>query len=142
VVPCPGFDGGYLVCFLSDQQDCLVWCLCLTPDGESCVLAVSGDVLDAMPDARRDALLGMLNPDEIPSIEEVVAASDERDASWEVATASGGICICARSFASFIYRFWIESEILRKLDGYDTTPLTDAERGYWDQYERQQHSGG
>jgi hypothetical protein len=141
-VPCPGFDGGYLVCFLRDQQDCLLWCLCLTRDGESCVLAVPSDVLDAMPYARSDALLGMLESDEIESIEEVVASAAERDASWEVATSSDGICICAPSFAAFIERLWIESEIARKLDGDDMTPLTNEERGYWDHFERLRHIGG
>lgn len=147
LVPCPGFDGGYLVCFLRDQQDCLIWCLCFTRDGESCVLAVPSDVLDAMPDVRCDALLGMLESDEvasiasIASIEEVAAGAAEPDASWEVATSSDGIRTCAPSFAAFIERFWIESEIARKLDD-DATPLTDAERGYWDQFEQQRHSGG
>ena len=136
VVPCPGFDGGYLVCFLRDQQDCLIWCLCLTRDGESCVLALSSDVLDAMPDARRDALLGMLKSDEVDRIEEVVMSATEPDASWEVATSSDGIHICAPSFAACIERLWIESEIQRKLDGDDTTPLTAAEQGYWEQFER------
>lgn len=141
VVPCPGFDGGYLVCFLRDQQDCLIWCLCLTRDGESCVLALSSDVLDAMDDTRRDALLGMLEPEEVERVEEVAAGAAEPDASWELATSSNGIHICAPSFATCIERLWIESEIQQKLDGHDMTPLTDAERGYWEQFEQLRHSG-
>jgi hypothetical protein len=142
VVPCPGFDGGYLVGFLCDQQECVIWCLCLTRDGQSCVVAVPSEVFDAMTDSRRDALLGMLEPEEIEGVEELASGRDERDASWEAATASGGICICALSFASFIYRFWIENEIGWKLNGNDQTPLTDAERGYVEHYAHMRHIAG
>jgi hypothetical protein len=108
-------------------------------------VAVPSEVLDVMPVAHRETLLGYLEPDEIAGIEEVTAVAagrDERDASWEVATASNDICICAPSFPSFIYRFWIENEIGWKLNGDDKTPLTDAERGYVEHYVRQRHIGG
>jgi hypothetical protein len=144
-VPCPGFDGGYLVAFLRDQQDCIVWCLCLTWDGQSCVVAMPSDVLDAIPDIPRDALLGMLEPDQIAGSEEVASTwsgSDEWATSWALATASDGICICAPSFPAFIYRLWIETEIAGKLNGDDQTPLTDAERAYVEHYARQRHIGG
>ncbi len=142
--PCPGFGGGYLVAFLRDQQDCLVWCLCLTRDGESCVVTVPSEVLDTLSNVRCDALLGMLEPDQIDQIsggEEVVSGNDERDASWEAAIASNGICICALSFPAFIYRLWIENEIAGKLYGDDVTPLTDAEQGYLEHYARLREIG-
>lgn len=144
LVPCPGFEDGYLVAFLRDQQDCLLWCLCLTVEGESCVVAVPSEVLDAIPTVLCDALLGMLEPDQIDGSAEAISTwsdSDERDASWEAARASGGICICAPSFPTFIYRFWLETEIALKLNGDDQTPLTDVERGYVDDYVRQKHLG-
>lgn len=142
LVPCPGFDGGYLVGFLREQQDCVIWCLCLTRDGESCVVAVPSEILDAMPDAHSETLLGYLEPDENASLEAVALGSDERDASWEAATARDEICICALSFPAFIYRFWIENDIACKLNGDDKTPLTDAERAYVEHYAQQRHMGG
>ncbi len=146
VVSCPGFDGGYLVAFLRDQQDCIIWCLCFTLDGTSCVVAVPSQVLDAMPDDRSDALLGMREIDQIDGSEEaVVSGSDAlvaRDALWAAATASDGICICAPSFPAFIYRFWTENEIAMKLYGDVETPLTDAERDYLEHYARMRRTDG
>jgi hypothetical protein len=152
LVPCPDFDGGYLVGFLREQQDCVIWCLCLTRDGQSCVVAVPSEVLDAMPVAHSEMLLGYLEPDESACLEEevVAAGSDGRDASGdasgdvstEASTARDEICICAPSFTAFIYRFWIETEIDAKLNGDDKTPLTDAERSYVEHYAHQQHIGG
>lgn len=142
LVPCPGFDGGYLVGFLREQQDCVIWCLCLTWDGQSCVVAVPSEVLDAMPVAHSEMLLGYLEPNEITGIEAVAADHDEQDASLEAAAGRYDICICALSFPSFIHRFWIENEIGWKLNGDDKTPLTDAERDYVEHYARHKHIGG
>lgn len=139
LVPCPGFDGGYLVGFLREQQDCVIWCLCLTRDGESCVVAVPSEILDAMTDIHSETLLGYLEPDENAT---AASDSDERDASWEAATARDEICICSLSFPAFIYRFWIENDIACKLNGDDKTPLTDTERAYVEHYAQQRHSGG
>lgn len=110
-VPCPGFDGGYLVAFLCDQQDCVIWCLCLTVEGASCVVAVPSEVLDAMPDIPRDALLGRLLPDEIDGSEEAVSiwsGSDERDASWRrqrpVTGSASAPSLSPRLFTGFGWR--------------------------------------
>jgi hypothetical protein len=81
-----------------------------------------------MEGTRRDALLGMLKSDEVERALEVAAGAARPDASWEVATSSNGIHICAPSFTTCIERLWIESEIQRKLDN-DMMLLTDAERG-------------
>jgi hypothetical protein len=145
LVPCPGFAGGYLVGFLREQQDCAIWCLCLTRDGQSCVVAMPSEVLDAMPDAHSETLLGNLEPDEIAGVEEaeeMAAGSNERDASWAATTAGDGICICALSFPAFMYRFWIENAICWKLNDDDTTPLTPAERDYVEHYTRLRQVGG
>ncbi len=41
VVPCTGSERGFVVRFLNDQQDVLLWYLYLTRDGEHCVLVSS-----------------------------------------------------------------------------------------------------
>lgn len=38
--PCPGTEGGFVVRFLNDQQDCILWYLYLTRQGGEAVLAV------------------------------------------------------------------------------------------------------
>ncbi|MDE3228517.1 MAG: hypothetical protein KGO05_01450 [Chloroflexota bacterium] len=139
LVPCPCFDGGYLVAFLREQQDCAIWCLCLAEDGESCVVEFPSEALDALPEAQSDALLGYLEPDEIADIEDLVMDSDERAA---LLVAAADIHIGAISFPEFIYRFWIEDEIGLKLIGLDKTPLTDAERRYVEHYARQRPADG
>lgn len=52
--------------------------------------------------------------------------------SEESESAISGIRICADSFDSFIYQFWVENEISMKLIGHDKTPLTEVERQYLD----------
>jgi hypothetical protein len=104
-------------------------------------VVVPSEVLDAMEDTRCDALLGMLESEEVERVEEVAAGAAEPDASWEVATSRNGIHICAPSFAACIERLWIESEIQRKLDN-DMIPLTDTEREYWAQFEHLRHGHG
>ncbi|HLJ81338.1 MAG TPA: hypothetical protein VKT52_07635, partial [Ktedonobacterales bacterium] len=56
------------------------------------------------------------------------------------------IRVCAPSFATFIYRFWLENTVAFKLPSYggsplDDTPLTDVERRYLEHYEQQNTSG-
>ncbi len=45
--PCPGSDDGFVVRFLNDQQDCILWYLYVTRQGTEAVLAVG----DPYPDA-------------------------------------------------------------------------------------------
>lgn len=136
LVRCPEFDGAYLISFLRDQQDCVVWCLCLIPGGQYYVLAVNDDALMTLSELEYDALLGNLEPDEAP--DEIRAAVRRAPSADGVAeTATSGIVICALSFESFIYRFWFENKIGEKIDRFDNTlfaPLTDAEQRYLDHY--------
>jgi hypothetical protein len=37
---------------------------------------------------------------------------------------------CAPGFEAFVYRWWLESTIAMKLNGFDSEPLTEQERRY------------
>lgn len=144
LVQCPGFDDGYLIGFLRDQQDCIIWCLCLTPDGEHCVLALPWEAVLTLPESSFDALFGSLEyakDIEVQTSSVVdVAANADLDVPTDmtsIAADINDICICAHSFDEFIYRFWLEDEIAWKLEGLDQTPLTDVERHYLEHYLRQ-----
>jgi hypothetical protein len=119
ILPCPGSEGGYIVSFLRDQQDCVLWYLYLTPAGEHCVLAFPGDLESFMDDA------------------DDAAAGQDAD----MANVIRHIRVCAPSFEAFIYRFWLENDIWFKLSGDEKSPLTDVERRYLEHY-GQKKAGG
>jgi hypothetical protein len=131
ILVCPGWSEASLIAFLHDQQACLSWCLCLTPEGGEWVLALPVEAVETMSWADCSAFYGML--------EENPHAPTMRMGAPGTTPALDGICICADSFASFIHRFWVEGEISMKLSGSDTTPLTKLEQEYLEQYARQQH---
>jgi hypothetical protein len=109
-VHCPGAEGGYIVRFLNDQQDVLLWYLYLTPGGEECVL-VSPYGLD-------DPAL------QTPTAEQRTAVINNT-------------FICAPSFEAFVYRFWLENAIWFKLDEGGSSPsFTDEEQRYLAHYQR------
>ncbi len=136
LVRCPELDGAYLISFLRDQQDCVVWCLCLIPGGQYYVLAVNDDALMTLSELEYDALLGNLEFDEVTD-EIRAAVRRELSADGVAETARSGIFICAPSFESFIYRLWFENGLGEKIDPFNTTllaPLTDTEQRYLDHY--------
>lgn len=136
LVPCPGFEGGYLIGFLRDQQDCIIWCLCLMPGDEHCIVALPMDTVEALPEYSALALCGDLDIGDVEPVADVAAPSEGGEASTDMASAISDIYVCAPSFESFIFRFWLENEIAWKLTGPDKTPLTDLERRYLDHYRR------
>lgn len=145
IVRCPGFDDGYLICFLRDQQDCLIWCLCLTSDGRNCVLAMSEETTNLLPEYSRDGLYGDLDADEEGDRDDLQQSGGDTEigrTSRDVATALNDVRICAESFGTFIHRFWLEDEIGCKLMGIVQAPLTDEERRYVAHYEGQIRSRG
>ncbi|MCU0443658.1 MAG: hypothetical protein MUE85_01985 [Microscillaceae bacterium] len=88
ITPCPlSNDEGYLIRFLNDQQNVLLWYLYLRFSGEHCVV-VSPIPFDNA-EARQD-----LNDQIILS----------------------NTFFCANSFEEFVYRFWLENEIWFALD--------------------------
>lgn len=112
IVACPGSDGGYIVRFLNDQQDVLLWYLYLTPRGEHCVL-VSPIPLDEVASDNADGNL--------------------TDADRQAVLQS--TYICAPSFAAFVYRFGLENVLWFKLnEGNGQQRLTDEERRYLAHY--------
>lgn len=130
-VRCPGFEKGYLVGFLRDQQDCVIWCLCLTPDGQYCVIAVDDDAAMTLSESDYNALLG----DSDLGDEDAGEAGSQRLSNGdEVEVARSHIFVCAHVFELFIYRFWIEDEIGWKLGGLDKTPPTTEELRYLEHY--------
>lgn len=88
ILPCPGSKTGYIIRFLNDQQDVLLWYLYLTPEGEHCVLVTPLSL---------DELTG-------PEYEEQQAQIAQH------------IFVCAPTFESFIYRFWIENTLWDSLE--------------------------
>jgi hypothetical protein len=92
IVESPVGDGGYIIRFLNDQQDILVWSLYLQPSGEHCVL-VSNFVLDQtdLVDVPQESILKR-------------------------------VAFCAESFESFLYRYWLENTLWNVLvDGQPLT---------------------
>jgi hypothetical protein len=111
IVPSPGTDGGYVIRFLNDQQDVLLWHLYVTREGDRGVL-VSPYPLDEL--ASPDASAGL--------------GEDDRQAII------ANTYLCAPSFEAFIYRFWLENVIWFKVSGGNDTPLTEDERRYLAHY--------
>jgi hypothetical protein len=109
ILPCPGSPEGYIVRFLRDQQDCVMWYLYLTRAGDHRVLAFPGN-LEAFVDAAAQG-----HDEDMPAVVRAIR-------------------VCAPSFAAFIYRFWLENTIWFKLSGDDTRPLTEVERRYVEHY--------
>jgi hypothetical protein len=133
LVRLPGCEDGHLIGFLRDQQDCFVWCLFLTADGQNCVVAVNDDAAMTLTSGDYDALLGNLNEDE----EHAPVEDENRHGADNAEIARRNTFICAESFESFIYRFWIENEIANKINNVDDVPrvaLTEAEQRYLDHY--------
>lgn len=105
IVPCPGSAGRYILRFLNDQQGCLTWYLYMTPRGEHCIL-VSSAFLDSLAD-------------EPFSEEEAIK----------------GTYVCASSFETFLYRFWLENMLWYKLVWYKgQKALTEEEERYLSHY--------
>jgi hypothetical protein len=108
IILCPGSEQGYIVRFLNDQQEVLLWYLYLTPSGEQRVL-VSPFMLDEV------AQQGPMNEQ---------ARQAVIDNTFE----------CAPNFAEFIYRYWLENVIWFKLND-QSAPLTTEEQAYVAHYE-------
>jgi uncharacterized protein (TIGR02996 family) len=105
IVESPAGEGGYLLRFYSDSQDCLHWYLYLSRPKYHCVVASEG----------------LFGGDDW--------AEDDEDIDDE----SGEFWFCAPSFEAFVYRSWIENEIWYALS-HDHDPLTAEEEAYLSHY--------
>ena len=92
IVPCIGDTPGYIIRFLRDQQDVLLWYLYLTPQGEECVFVSAYEFGDGVDE----------NPNDVPD--------DERTA------VIANTFICAPTFEAFVYRFWLENTLWFELN--------------------------
>jgi hypothetical protein len=111
-LPSPVEPGAFLVRFLRDQQDCVLWYLYLRPSGETFVV-YSGFDYEYEFQARADG-------------EETGADLGDRAAiTW-----------CAPSFEEFAGRFWIENRAWHALHGGDVSPLDPLVSGYLSHYAR------
>lgn len=113
--PCPGAEDAFVVRFLNDQQDCILWYLYLTRHGDEAVLAVQ----DPYPDAPSNYLERLVRPDEDGPLTE-----QQRRA------ALANTYACAPSFEAFVYRWSLEASIYMKQHAYDSEPLTKEESRY------------
>jgi hypothetical protein len=111
IVPYPGQGGGYLIRFLTDQQDCLFWYLYLNPTTQGQCVLVSDYWFD---------------------LEEDYKESFHSDPSR-----NGEILLCAPTFEMFLYRYWLESILSEKLESNPPAPLTSEEQRYLEHYKHQ-----
>jgi hypothetical protein len=115
IIPCVGVEKGqaYLIRFLNDQQDVLIWYLFLTPRGDQRVVVTPFEFGEAENE----------DPDDVP---------EKKRTSIIAQTV-----VCAPSFEAFVYRFWLENNIWFKLNAGDGEgKLTDEERRYLAHYGR------
>lgn len=119
--PLPGSDG-YIVRFMNDQQDCVLWYLYLTPSGEEAVLAA----VDPYPAGPSAYLERLVRPDED---DDPLTESQQR-------AVLANVYVCAPSFEAFLYRWWRETTIYMKLNGFDPAALSEDERRYLAHYEQ------
>jgi hypothetical protein len=117
--PCPDSEGGFVVRFLNDQQDCILWYLYVTRQGTEAVLAVG----DPYPDAPSPYLERLVRPDD----DGPLTAEQRRSVLAHTYA-------CAPSFEAFVYRWWLEATIYMKLNGFDSEMLTEEERRYLAHY--------
>jgi hypothetical protein len=120
LVPCPGSEDGFVVRFLNDQQDCILWYLYVSRHGTEAVLAV----VDPGPEAPSPYLERLVTPDEDGPL------TDEQRQAVLANTYA-----CAPSLEAFLYRWWLEITLSMKLDGADSEPLTEEERHYLAHYQ-------
>jgi hypothetical protein len=96
----PKGEGGYLLSFECDSQDCLVWYLYLNRAASDHCVVVSWDFLGF-----------------------------DKGAEPQFPEEPENVFFCAPSFESFVYRSWIENSIWFALEK-DKRPLTPEERAY------------
>ncbi|MEU5538743.1 hypothetical protein [Streptomyces sp. NPDC020362] len=113
-LPSPVEPGAFLVRFLRDQQDCVLWYLYLRPSGESFVVHSFLDY-EHEYEARRD---GYRTDSDLDDREEQRAA----------------IFWCAPTFEEFAHRFWIENRLWHAIRDGDLSALEPGLRDYLRHY--------
>ncbi|MFD9158205.1 hypothetical protein [Streptomyces goshikiensis] len=114
-LPCPGEPGAFLVRFLRDQQDCVLWYLCLRPSGETFVV---WSPVDFAYEYERGGEGG----------------EGGEGAASGAAELRAEIRWCAPSFEEFAYRFWAENRIWHAVHGSGPAELDRPLRDYLGHY--------
>lgn len=112
----PVSDGGVLIRFISDQQDCIHWYLYLGPDDSEAIVgmyALFGDEPD--PDDTPEDLADLMDDFEVTSLDRYIVGE-------------GNAVVYAESFFEFITRYWLEREIERRL--LNNEVLTEEQERY------------
>jgi hypothetical protein len=119
--PSPVEPGAYLVRFLRDQQDCVLWYLYLRPSGETFVVHsyALAPYLDYLDPAEMD-------PD--------APAEEQQAPEIDVADLATRIHWCAASFEEFAYRFLTENRIWFGV--HEAEGLDEGQRAYLEHYEK------
>jgi hypothetical protein len=113
----PVEPGAYLVRFLRDQQDCVLWYLYLRPSGETFV--VNSYYLAYYLDYRDEDGEDWQAP----------------DSDFFAGDLSDEIFWCAPTFEQFAYRFWVENRLWQAL--HEDNQILDADlRDYLAFYQR------
>ncbi len=113
-LPSPVEPGAFLVRFLRDQQDCVIWYLYLRPSGEAFVVHSDLDY-EYEYEAQRNGEQTETNLDD---------PQEQRAA----------ILWCSPSFGEFAHRFWIENRLWHALSGNDLSGLEPQMRDYLRHY--------
>ncbi|MER7172897.1 hypothetical protein [Streptomyces mesophilus] len=113
-LPSPVEPGAFLVRFLRDQQDCVLWYLYLRPTGETFVVESYLDYEDVY-EAQRD---GDYTGTDLDDLKEQTAAI-----TW-----------CAPSFEEFAARFWIENRLWLALQDNELSSAEPQLRDYLRHY--------
>ncbi|MGA8113665.1 MAG: hypothetical protein WCA46_08390 [Actinocatenispora sp.] len=111
-LPSPIEPGAFLVRFLRDQQDCVIWYLYLRPSGETFVVH-SGLEYEREYQAQREG--------EENDLDDPEAQTDD-------------ICWCAPTFEQFAYRVWVENTLWRAIHKNKLADLEPRLRAYLDHY--------
>ncbi len=102
-------DDGWLILFLRDQQDVLLWFVQLDADGAHRVVACGGEAMDDWYEAEQPPL------------------SDAGPAESELS-------VCAASVREFVFRFAVENALWASLHAKPPRPLSALERAYAEHY--------
>jgi hypothetical protein len=113
-LPSPVEPGSFLVRFLRDQQDCVIWYLYLRSSGEAFVVHSHLDY-EYEYEAQRN---GEETESDLDDEEEQTAA----------------ILWCAPTFEEFAHRFWIENRLWHAVNGGDMSHLEPQLRNYLHHY--------
>jgi hypothetical protein len=119
IVSAPGSERGFVVRFLNDQQDVLLWYLYLAPGGEERVLCSPYDLED----------VATWNDGAGPDPHERVRVI-------------ANTVLVAPSFEAFIYRFWLENVLWLKVHERGGADFSDEERAYLAHYGHGQPAHG